>query len=363
MSLPHLLVFGSGSLAGEIVRSLVGHVPQVGKAALRVTIASRSPAQARWVAAVAMAHADALGRSTRIETTAHNWSTVATTAALIDAMAPDLVLHTASLQSAWSLAEDNRWSRFVVSCGYGVTTPLQLVLARHIQQAIAGSRHRPRWINGCYPDLVNAGLALTGEPPLCGIGNVAILAEHVRLQNGLDRHAPVRLIAGHADIATFQRPRRAEEALPAAWLGDDRIEPDRLAALDALPSGTALNAFNAAEAARLIWAVLSEQPIRTHVPGPLGLVGGYPIEFDGRGLSLDLPSEIDQQCAFTLNRQAMIRDGAMIDTEGGVVRFGQAGRDALAGDAPGLADGFRVNAVESAVREMMAVRQSWHAQA
>jgi hypothetical protein len=343
----------------EIARSLVAHTSPTPDVQLEVTIASRNPAKARWVATVAAAHAEALGRRVRTKVATHDWNSIKATTALIEDNAPDLIFHAASLQSAWSLSENNRWSRFVLQCGYGVTTPLQLLLARHVQDAIAASRPQPRWINACYPDLVNAALALTGAPPLCGIGNVAILAEHIRLELGLERTAQVRLIASHADVPTFQRARRIDDLLPAAWCGQESIAAERLAAVSPLPSDASLNAFNAAEAARLIWAALNGQAIQSHAPGPCGLEGGYPITLDEHGAALDLPVGLTREDAVAMNRKAMARDGATIDFEKGWVVFGSPGHDALVAEAPGLADGFRVTDARDAAREMRSVRQAW----
>lgn len=354
---PKLLLFGAGSLAGEIARSLVAHAQRGATPALRITIAARSLVRAASVASVAGAHAQALGHSVEIRSIRHDWDDVRRTTELIDAEAPDLVLHAASLQSAPMLAAASRWSRFVGACGYGVTTPLQLICARHVQQAIAASRRRPDWVNACYPDLVNACLAIEGPPPLCGIGNVALIAQHVRVQLPAPREAVVQVIAGHAHVAQFQRPRTANEPLPDVRIDGVRLAPERLAGLAPLPDGAALNAFNAAEAARLLWAMLSGQSIRSHAPAPNGLPGGYPIALDGRHIRIDLPPDVTLEEAITRNQAALLVDGAMI--EGECVRFAPAVGAALRDAAPRLADGFAVRKAAEAANEMLQLRQRW----
>lgn len=354
---PKLLLFGAGSLAGEIARSLVAHPGRGTNPALRITIAARSPVRAASVADVAGAHAQALGRSVEFRSTRHDWDDVRRTTELIDAEAPDLVLLAASLQSAPMLAAESRWSRFVRACGYGVTTPLQLICARHVQQAIAASRRRPDWINACYPDLVNACLAIEGRPPLCGIGNVALIALHVRLQLRAPRDSVVQVVAGHAHVAQFQRARATNEPLPDVWIDGLRLAPERLADLAPLPDGAALNAFNAAETARLLWAMLSGQSIRSHAPAPNGLPGGYPIASDGRNVQVDLPPGVTMEEAVARNRRALPVDGACI--EGEFVRFAPAVGAALRDVAPRLAEGFAVRAATEAASEMLQLRQRW----
>lgn len=357
---PHLLVFGAGSLAGEIVRSLVPHGLANAGLPMKITIASRNLARARWIAAVAGAQAAALGCSVEIVARPHDWGSVKATAALVDAAAADLVLNTASYQSAAMLDCDNRWSRFVRACGYGVTAPLQLALARHLQEALAASRRRPRWINACYPDLVNGCLALDGPAPICGIGNVAILAEHLRQQLSLQRDAPLRIVAAHLHVVQFQRGRMPGDPLPAAWLGPDRIEPAKLAALEPLPDGASLNAFNASQAAALLWCLLVRRPMRTHAPAPQGLPGGYPVLLTEEGASLDLPEGLDRDEAIAMNAAAVAAEGAALD--GDFIKFSPEAREILRRASPLLAEGFPVREAAEAARLLLDLRADWRAQ-
>lgn len=352
---PHLLVFGAGSLVSEIIRSLPGFVGDTQR--LRITLATRDSRRAGWSIAVARAHANALCREITIDAVTHDWCSVQMTADLIDAVRPDLILHAASLQSAWSLDAQNQWSRFVSNCGYGVTVPLQLVLAQHVQAAIAASGCRPPWLNACFPDLINACLSLTGLPPLCGIGNVALIAEHMRLFLRSTPDAPLRVIAAHSQLAAFQRERGSTDVLPIAWLGDYRVSVAQLASLPPLAELRDLNAFNAAEASRLIWALLSNHSINTHAPGPIGLQGGYPVRLEDGAVSLDLPQNVSAMEAIASNHACMAQDGAeLVD---GAVRFVPAAAAALRDDAPTIADGFAPHDAIRAADAMLVLRARW----
>lgn len=349
-----LLVFGAGTLISEILRSLPSFV---GGEQLHITVATRDPGHAGWMIAVARAHAVALGREIAVEAVPHDWRSVLATTELIDAVRPNLVLHAASMQSAWSLTEPSRWSRFVGSHGYGVTLPLQLVLARHLQMAIGSSHCFPRWLNACFPDLVNACLSLTGPVPLCGIGNVALIAEHLRLHLHQTLRAPLRVIAAHSQLAAFQRERSAADALPLAWLGGDLISISQLASIPPLAASRELNAFNAAAASRLVWALLSDQQILTHAPGPDGLPGGYPIMVEGGAVQLDLPLGFTKEQAVAFNSACMAEDGA--ELLNGAVHFVPAAAADLADDAPELAAGFTPENVVGAAEAMLALRSLW----
>lgn len=352
---PTLLVFGAGSLACEVVRQLTAQAGHPGEAPLKIVLASRDGARAQDIALVALAQAHALGNKVAVEPVVHDWESPSKTRRLIARFAPQLIFHVASLQSAWDMR--GRWGRFVAQHGYGVTLPLQLPLAFHLQEALGGLAAPPSWINACFPDLANACLAAnsSGPPPNCGVGNVALIAQLLSL------HVPgtdaLRVIAAHSQLSLFQRERRADEPLPLAWLGAQAVDPAMLVSLPALPQGQILNAFNAVEAARLIWALLTGRSLKTHAPGPKGLPGGYPVLADGGEITLDLADVIDLEAAIARNRSELARDGALLEDKH--VRFTPPITETFGKVAPPLAHGFALDELASAARAMLTLRSAW----
>lgn len=56
-----------------------------------------------------------------------------------------------------------------------------------------------------------------------------------------------------------------------------------------------------------------------HAPGPLGLVGGYPVRFGNDGIAVDLPTGLSLEAAIEINRRCQTYDGiADIDASGTV---------------------------------------------
>jgi hypothetical protein len=56
-----------------------------------------------------------------------------------------------------------------------------------------------------------------------------------------------------------------------------------------------------------------------HAPGPLGLVGGYPVRFGDGGIAADLPTGLSLEAAIEINRRCQTYDGiADVDARGTV---------------------------------------------
>jgi hypothetical protein len=334
MSVPHVLLLGAGSLGsalalGLAVRSLPG--------ALRLTIAAREIGRAHWAARVAQAHADAAGCPARIGAVELDWDDDALVRTLVE-LAPDVIVLAASPQSAWSLDGLDDWSALVARCGYAVTAALQLSTATKLQAALTRTNSDIVFVNACYPDLLNALLASAAPAPLCGLGNVALVAEGLRQH--LAAGGRLRMLAGHADVGILCGAAGEREDLPPVWIDAERVPEEAIQTMPALVNKPSLNLFNAAPSAALLEALAFGTRLETHVPGPLGLPGGYPVVIDGRSLQLDLPAGMSQDSAVAWNHARSWKDGAAPDPESGALRFSDNASAALRPFLPEFADGF-----------------------
>jgi hypothetical protein len=80
------------------------------------------------------------------------------------------------------------------------------------------------------------------------------------------------------------------------------------------------DSFTASLFVKHILAVLHDTQEFTHVPGPNGLPGGYPVHLGWEGAKLALPSGITQEEAIKINLEGQRRDGIEeIRTDGTVV--------------------------------------------
>src|SRR5690606_825364 len=75
----------------------------------------------------------------------------------------------------------------------------------------------------------------------------------------------------------------------------------------------------AASAIRTLMALLDPVGRLIHAPGPLGLVGGYPLQVDEAGISLALPPGVSREQAIEANWTAQRAEGIQAIEPGGTI--------------------------------------------
>lgn len=332
-----LLIVGSGSLAEALLFSLA--ILEPGR--LRIAVVARNRERLSWLQSAASAQAFAVGHDHIIYSYHVDKCDEGGISSALHEFRPRLVLHAASLQSAWDLGGNDGWSQFVQRCGYGVTTPLQLALALEVARAIRSVHPASLLVNAAYPDVINPLLRELGHPICCGIGNVAILAAFAGARLAV-KPAALKMIGHHAHVTRIIA--KSNGPPPRVWING----AERSVGFDQeqLPSTASLNQVTGASAVPLILALLGRQVYEGHAPGPDGLPGGYPI-FVGCGrVDLRLPASLSREDAISWNLEAE-RDDGVTREKTGKISFGEAASrelghydpmflSALSGD--GLAD-------------------------
>lgn len=348
-----LVVVGTGRLARAACYSLatLGHRLPAG---LRVLVVGRRPDPAAELCHIASARAAASGvvGGPRFE------AVVDDPADVVARAQPTGVLVCASTQSPWErLAAPSAWTELVRRARFGITLPFQAEPALRVARAAPSGT----WVvNACFPDAVNPLLAALGAPVLCGAGNVGLLAAGVQAQLGLADQDRLRLVAHHLHLYPPDGP--DGEAL--AWLDDEPVDPTPLLAGQRAAARDELNHVTGHTAALLVAALLTGTELRTNLPGPLGLPGGYPVTVRGRAagagagaagvVELRLPAGVTRDEAVAHNQRWALADGAVVD--GGRVTFGDAARAELERAAPELADGFAVTDLAAATERLHHLR-------
>ncbi|MBM4223963.1 MAG: hypothetical protein FJ167_04055 [Gammaproteobacteria bacterium] len=95
------------------------------------------------------------------------------------------------------------------------------------------------------------------------------------------------------------------------------------------PSGDASQYIVAASAAAVLSALTSGRPRLMHLPGPLGLEGGYPVSVSQREVALALPGSVSRSEARELMLQAQRFDGIDSIDDRGDIRLTEAAREVL----------------------------------
>jgi len=350
-----ILILGAGALARETILA-IPQVVQTHDETVTVVVASRDAARAAWLARLAAARSFTTGAPLKVESATLDWANEDGLAATLATVAPTVILNTASLQSAWSLDTRNAWNDLVRASGYGVTAALQAALVPRLGRAIRDAGLSAKVVNGCYPDLVNAGGRWMGLRIECGIGNVALLGELFRQELSVSPRDQLRLIAGHWDVTQFCSPPNSRTDYPLTWINDRRVAIEEVAHVVPMSGDISMNSLSAGSSAALLYALATDGDWVGHVPGPLGEMGGYPVKVIGGSVQIDLPQDIGLPDArsWCLHRSEL--DGATMETTGHIY-FSPRATEAVRRFSSDLAGGFHYSEVEAAAKAFVELRR------
>lgn len=342
--MPSVVVVGSGSLAGALCASL-----STGPSAVRVTVLARSPERGAELAYLGATRARLSGAPVTFTSAAVDLTSPDRIGDALAEARPDVVVTCASHHSPWEA--QTPWARFVAEAGFGVTLPLQAHPAVTVAGAVRRLDPEPVLVNACFPDAVNPLLQALGLPVLCGIGNVALIAASLAAALDVPPGAHLRVLAHHTNLHAPASP--ADEAM--AWLDDAPVaDVGGLLARQRATRRSELNQVGGHAAALFLQGLLSGREVRTSLPGPLGLPGGYPVVVRGDTVALDLPAGLTEDAAIAWNQRAGLADG--VHVVDGRVEFAPTTAAALRRYAPELADGFAVHDVDAALERLLALR-------
>jgi len=265
-----------------------------------------------------------------------------------------VVVNCASYYSPWEgIHQPSVWTQLLRSAGFGFTLPLQSAFAIKFAKAVAGHSRAVLFINGCYPDAVNPLLRALDLPVFCGVGNIALLAATLRSSLGLMPQQRLQVMAHHLHLYT-PKP-GVDEA--QAWIDGKRCENvSSLLVSQRTSGGLEVNKVIGCTGAVLLRDILDGRDVETHVPGPSGLPGGYPVRVAGTRMELNLPADLSEQEAIAWNERIAVADGVKI--HGGYVEFGEPAKHAFRQYLPHIAEGFHADEIDKITRSMLELRTS-----
>jgi len=350
-----VVLTGLGYLGGPLLDRLA-----VSAAVGRIVAVSRDPDRGAARCNLSRLSAAAVGVGAEIEHRPADLSHPEQIAGIVEEVSPDLVIHTASLQTWWLLDLFPPAAQVLKTAGFGAWLPLHLVLAVRLMEGLTAAGYEGHVINAVYPDVINVVLGKMGMAPTVGVGNVDEVVTKVRMVVARDlsigpHDLDVRLVAHHAlQRAAFRRPqgrasagtgpvgRRNDDQLPPYYLWVGQQGRDLTEQADArgallgpcpLPDGPGWAGFTAASAVGLVGALLSERTWRMHAPGPAGLPGGYPIDVGGGKIVVSEIPNLSLDEAISINERSHRFDGIETIEEDGSVVFTEESaavmRDAL----------------------------------
>ncbi|MER9121364.1 NAD-dependent epimerase/dehydratase family protein [Mesorhizobium sp. M0954] len=299
-----------------------------------------------------------LGHHPTIEVVPMDLMNIEATANRLAALRPDIIFNATTLHSWWVIAQlpPDAYQQIDRARG-GVWTPMHLVLVRRLMRAVREAGLESAVVNASYPDVTNAALAAEGLSPTIGIGNVANAVPGIRLAAAhlLDcklKAIDVRFFAQH--YVSCRMPRTGStDGAPyhlAIYREGQRIWPEEMghdvifanvAGRFRRVGGLEGESVTASSATAVLRALADRVERVVHAPGPLGLVGGYPVRVAPTGISIDLPEGLSLDDAVEVNRGCQKYDGIEAVECDGTVRFtaesAEVMRELLAYDCDAMA--------------------------
>jgi hypothetical protein len=330
MSRRNIFLVGSGSLAKAIVDALsTAPLHDLG-----IHIYSRETEKSNWLATIGNTRSFAFHVDQKYYAGQVDWQTELPLSEEMARIRPALVIHAASLQSMWTLARKNRWSDLVKKAGYGVTLPLQCVLATRIGKTIAAQQEPPLFINCCYPDAVNYVLAKCGLDVLCGIGNIGIIDNVLSTQN----LPPYRMLANHYHLQQLVKPPSERTELPRLWVEGKEVDARPIFDPVRLVNDPSLNSITSISCVKLLSAILNKENTLLHLPAPNGLPGGYPVEIREGRIAATGTGFLEPQEERSWNKKILENEGLVFGEDG--MLFSGTAFEGIHTYSPELAKGF-----------------------
>ncbi len=336
-----ILILGQGVLGGDVLDFLL----QSG-ADIELAVGARNLDKALHRVNLARYTAMNLGFSPPVEICAIDLMDVEATAERILEIKPDIVFNATTLHSWWVITKlpPDAFRRLDQGRG-GIWTPMHQVLIRKLMKAVRLANSNAVVVNASYPDVVNASLAAEGLAPAVGIGNIANAVPGIRLAAACMLRLPVasidvRFFAHHylsyrmpSTGGTDGAPYHLSIYADGLEVPRDAIDHAELFSLVAgrfrRVKGLAGQSVTASSATAMLLALTRRKGEVVHAPGPLGLVGGYPVRVCPDGLLVDLPAGLTLDDAIAINRECQHYDGIESVDDDGTVHFTDAAGDVL----------------------------------
>jgi hypothetical protein len=347
-----ILIFGTGNFAARIAFDLAATAAEP----VTVLIAGRNLDRLKWLQTAANARAATFNRPARFRSQRVDLSVAGVAGEAIGAAEPDVVVQAASLQAGAVISnQGNAWTRLVAEGGLSATAVLQAPLSIEVARSVKQVWPRARFVNCCFADVVNPLIAALDLPIVCGVGNVAILANAFSGALGLST-GQLKVLAHYQNLAPWRQPAETRSGRSARVWIDDREIADvytRFAGLQ-LTREPAIE-ISGSSGVPLMLAIAAGRDWVGHVPGPSGLPGGYPVKLQAGKLHLDLPSGLTRAEAIAWNLHYEEESGLVITAGGRAVYTGIL-RERLAAHSPALAEGFQVGDIADVYRAMLSLR-------
>jgi len=235
---------------------------------------------------------------------------------LITITNPDIIAYTGRYIKGFKYGEFS----YPNDIGYGVWSPMAVVLVEKVMRAVKASGTKTQVINTSYGDVVSPALAAVDLAPLTSAGNLNHLIPRMKLAyanltGDNIENVDVTFVGSHYANTYISKEGTCNDSpylLHIAGQTKKSVSDEEIFKRCALPtiSGPERNWMIASDVIVLMRLLLdkSGKEEKTHAPGPFGLAGGYPLLFKDGHMSLD-ETYFKADDMISVNKQNLEFDG------------------------------------------------------
>ena len=208
-------------------------------------------------------------------------------------VSPDIVAYTGRYMSGFKYGEYS----YPNNIGYGVWTPMAVVLIEKVMRAVKNSGIKTRVINTSYGDAVSPLLKARELAPYTSAGNLNHLVPRIRrayeeLTGQSADDTDVTFAASHYANTYISKEGSAKGSPYLLKIsGNTTISDDDILKKCAIPtaSGQERNVMISSDVVMTVKLMLdkSGKQYKIHAPGAFGLIGGYPLLFKNGEMEID----------------------------------------------------------------------------
>lgn len=244
---------------------------------------------------------------------------------LIRKISPDIIAYTGRYMKGAKYGEFS----YPNEIGYGAWTPMAVVLVEKLMCAVKQSGVKARVINTSYGDAVSPALASIGLTPYTSAGNLNHLVPRIKLAfadmtGDNPAQVDVTFVSSHyanTYISKEGTPKGSPYLLKITGKSGGKAEDMQIFRKCALPtvSGPERNWMIASDVVMLMQLMLDRSGVKQkiHVPGPFGLIGGYPVVFQNGEMHLD-DTDFSIDVMKRVNQESLRCDGVERIDENGI---------------------------------------------
>ncbi|AVP54235.1 hypothetical protein K144313037_15120 [Clostridium tetani] len=282
-----------------------------------IIVTTRSIEEAQKRINMTLISAQLMGFYPKIHLINIDLNNIEATAELLNEVKPDIIAYTGRFIKGIKYGEYS----YPNEIGYGAWLPLAIPLIYKLMEAVRISNIKTKVINSSFPDGVCPALKSIGLEPFTGAGNLNHLIPRIKmgLSNKLNieqKYIDVKMIGSHflnTYVSKEASAKGSKYILECTVKGENiqEISDEEIFKLSNIStvSGPTRNLMISSDIVKIIQSIMFNEGFFMHLPGPNGLIGGYPAKIFEDRIELVLPKGIDIEQAIEINSESLSHDG------------------------------------------------------